>query len=138
MKTKGKVKSHRQVQGLKSGIKGLLFEQKVIGHFSKQGWKNIQPRKKIQGREIDIYGEQEDFLGDKSYLLVECKDKASVTSADVISFMKKVQDFDKRLSVDILGDKPPVIAFIAYTGNVVKDAKDVAQNFRPKIKFKKF
>ena len=125
----------RQVQGYMSEIKGLRFEQKVAGYFSKNGWK-ITLRKRMSGGEIDIYGEQEDLVRGKSYLLVECKDKERVSAKDVMHFMKKVTDFHNHLPKDLFGQKPPVKAFLAYTGEIDKDAEKVA--FRPKIGFKKF
>jgi len=125
----------RQVQGYRSEIKGLRFEQKVASYFSKKGW-NITIRKPLYGGEIDIYGEQEDLFSGKSYLLVECKDKEHVSAKDVMHFMKKVTDFHNHQPIDLLGQKPSVKAVLAYTGEIDKDAKKVA--FRPKIEFKKF
>ncbi|MCK4347020.1 MAG: hypothetical protein KAW47_00240 [Thermoplasmatales archaeon] len=130
----------RQVQGYKSEIKGLQFEQKVLSHFSQKGWR-IELRKHIYDvREIDIYGKKEDFLGDKSFLLVECKDKDRVSNVEVMRFMKKVRVFYESLPDEdlLLGEKPPITAVIAYTGVVDKDAEKVAPNFRPKIEFKRF
>lgn len=129
----------RQVQGYKSEIKGLQFEQKVLSHFSQKGWR-IELRKHIYDvGEIDIYGEKEDFLGDKSFLLVECKDKDRVSNVEVMRFMKKVRVFYESLPEDLLlGEKPPITAVIAYTGVADKDAEKVAPNFRPKIEFKRF
>lgn len=125
----------RQVQGYKSEIKGLQFEQKVASYFSKKGWK-ITLRKRMSGGEIDIYGEQEDLFRRKSYLLVECKDKERVSAKDVMRFMKKVTDFHNHLPRDPFGHKPLVKVVLAYTGEIDKDAKKVA--FKPKIEFKKF
>ncbi|MGB7533260.1 MAG: hypothetical protein WA977_09875 [Halobacteriota archaeon] len=130
----------RQVQGYKSEIKGLQFEQKVLSHFSQKGWR-IELRKHIYDvGEIDIYGEKKDILGDKSFLLVECKDKDRVSNVEVMRFMKKVRVFYESLPEDPLpiGEKPPITAVIAYTGVVDKDAEKVAPNFRPKIKFRRF
>lgn len=129
----------RQVQGYKSDNKGLRFEQKVLSHFSQKGWR-IELRKHIHDvGEIDIYGEKEDFLGEKSFLLVECKDKDRVSNVEVMRFMKKVRVFYESLPEDLLlGEKPPITAVIAYTGVVDKDAEKVAPNFRPKIEFRRF
>jgi Holliday junction resolvase len=125
----------RQVQGYKSEIKGLRFEQKVVGYFSKKGWE-IDSRKRMSGGEIDIYGKQTDLFRGESYLLVECKDKEHVSAKDVMHFMKKVTDFHNHLPRDPFGHKPSVKVVLAYTGEIDKDAKKVA--FRPKIEFKKF
>ncbi len=127
--------SDKQAMGHDSGIKGLLFEQKAVNLFSKEGW-TIETRKHMNGGEIDIYGEKEPFLEDKKFLLVECKDKDKVTKSDVTRFMKKVLDFHKGLPEDILGDKPSITAIIVYSGAIDLDAKDVAESFKPKIGFK--
>ncbi|MBA7699017.1 hypothetical protein ES703_107701 [subsurface metagenome] len=123
--------------GYKSEIKGLRFEQRVGSHFSKKGWQ-IKFRKRISGGEIDIYGELEEFLSGKSFLLVECKDKDLVSKADVMRFMRKVTDFYKRLPGGLFGEKPSVKVVLAYTGKVDSDAKAVGASFKPKIEFKKF
>lgn len=137
--SKRSAENHKQqVQGYKSDNKGLRFEQTVFSHFSQKGWR-IELRKHIYDvGEIDIYGEKEDFLGDESFLLVECKDKDRVSNAEVMRFMKKVKVFNESLPEDLLGEKPPITAVIAHTGEVDKDAEEVAPNFRPKIEFKRF
>ena len=130
-------KHEQQIQGYKSEIKGLRFEQKVASYFSQRGWK-IELRKHIYSGEIDIYGEQEDLLDGKRFLLVECKDKDRVSNTDVMRFMKKVKVFNENLSEDLFGDKPPITAVIAHTGKVDNEAEEVAPNFRPKIEFRRF
>ena len=137
MKTKGKVKSHQQAQGYISQNKGLRFESKVLSHFSQKGWKP-ELHKHIPGvGEIDIYGKKSDSFGNISYLLVECKDRASgVTSDAFIRFMNKVRDFKERMPRDVFGNKPPITAYIAHTGKVVKGVKEAA--LHSGIKFEKF
>ncbi len=111
----------RSLAGAKSAIKGLSFEQQVANYYSARGW-SLTLRKKIRGLEIDIYGERSDDWGSPEYLLVECKDKERVTSADVMRFMRKVGDFNRRLPEDLVGNTPDLTAIVAHTGVVGADA----------------
>lgn len=93
------------------------------------------------GREIDVYGVQEGTLT-SSYLLVECKDKASVTKADLVHFMSKVKYFRDHLSpthgVGLFPSTDDIIPVLAYTGAIDDDVMDAARGFTPEIRLKKF
>ena len=52
--------------------KGLKFEQEANAYFSRLGW-HVEPNVKFRNFQIDLQGEKSDWLGGKSYLLVECK-----------------------------------------------------------------
>lgn len=126
-------KIDKKIMGYKSHIKGLYFEDKVANYFDGKGWRTSKRRRDIiPPKEIDVFGVK-DFPY-KSYLLVECKDKEVVTANDVIKFMGKVHDFKSRYGYSPLLKN--VVAVIAYTNEVDRDARKVAQNHG--IKFLKF
>ncbi len=127
----------RVARGHKADAKGLRFEQTVTAFYFKKGWK-IQPRYIFKGLEIDLFGKIEDSLEGASYLLVECKDKDRVTSADVMRFIRKVDVFYKALPEDFLSGGPSVTAVLAHTGVVNEDSKAVCKGHEPRIAFKKF
>ncbi len=129
-------KTDRRIRGLKSDAKGLRFEQKVIGFFSNQGWR-LQPRKRFQGVEFDLYGVKEDFLA-RSYLLVECKDTPKLSKAHAVRFMSKVRRFYESLPQDMMGTRPALTAVIAFSGIADNDSRVAANAFRPQIRLKKF
>jgi hypothetical protein len=52
--------------------------------------------------------------------------------------LPNVKRFYEHLPVPVFGDKPEVQGLLAYTGELPKDARDVAKGFKPHIKFKKF
>ena len=56
---------------------------------------------------------------------------------DVLHFIKKLSNFYRGLTDDILSDKPSVKAILAYTGELPKDAKDAGKASKPSIKFER-
>lgn len=117
-------KINKKIMGYKSHIKGLYFEDKVANYFVRKGWRVSKRRKDIiPSKEIDVFGVK-DFPY-KSYLLVECKDKEIVTANDVVKFMGKVDDFKRKYGYSPILKN--VIAVIAYTNEVDRDARKVAQ-----------
>lgn len=130
----------RQARGAKADAKGLRYEQTVANHFTRLGWKNLEFRKRKYGYEYDILGKREETLTEPpEYLVVECKGQGRVSAKDVVRFIKKVDVFYKHLpEIGILFiTKPPIYAYICYSGERDEEAADVAKAHKPSIKFKK-
>ena len=125
----------RQARGAQADAKGLRYEQTVANYFSRQGWK-LEFRQRKYGYEYDIYARREEILSGPEYLVVECKDQVRVSAKDVVSFILKVDVFYKHLP-EILFTKPPIYAYLCYSGEIDKDAAAVAKTHKPSIKFKK-
>ena len=106
--------------------------------MSAKGYK-IVFEKPIGKDKFDVFGKRTDEdWGDADYYIAECKDKARVTATDLHHFMGKLRRFYKRLPVNIDDEKPEVKGLVAYTGELPRDARDVAEGFEVSIKFKRF
>ena len=118
----------RQIRGHKAVISGMSLEKSMGERLSKQGYqvKTEKPVGRGSKDRFDVFGKKEDWEN-LEYCIVECKNKDRVTSADVLHFIKKLSNFYKGLPEDILSDKPPVKAILAYTGELPKDAKDAGK-----------
>jgi hypothetical protein len=127
----------KQKRGYKAVVKGLNFEKKVGELLSKQGYR-ISYEKSVGRARFDVFGKWKEDWEPEEYCIAECKDKARVTSADVIRFMSKLRTFYDRLPVDFDGDKPKIQGLLVYTGELSADAHNAAKGFKPSIKFKKF
>jgi hypothetical protein len=127
----------KQVQGHKRIGEGLTFEKKMGQYLSQKGYK-IYYEKKIGEYRFDVFGVNDDNWTGESYYIIECKNKSRVTLADIIRFKKKLDIFYEKLTESILINKAPVIALLAYTGELPADAKDAVKGFKPLIQFKKF
>jgi len=127
----------KQKRGYKAVVKGLSFEKRVGELLSKQGYR-ISYEKSVGRARFDVFGKWKEDWEPEEYCIAECKDKARVTSADVIRFMSKLRTFYARLPVDFDGDKPKVRGLLAYTGELSADARNAAKGFKPSIKFKQF
>jgi hypothetical protein len=136
---KRETKEHliKQVQGHKRVGKGLILEKEMGEYLSKQDYK-ISYEKPIGKDRFDVFGVKVDFLGAKSYFIVECKNKSRVTLAEILNFKRKLRRFYEGLPGDIIFGKAPVQALLAYTGELPKDAEEAVRGFKPLIKFKKF
>lgn len=125
-------------QGYKAALKGKDFEKKIVALLGNQGY-TISFEKPIGKEKFDVFGRRYDEDEDEyEYCIAECKDKVRVTDTDVSHFMAKLRRFHARLPEDIDGDKPELQGLFAYTGELPKDARDVAKGFKIPIKFKKF
>jgi hypothetical protein len=124
----------RQVKGHKTIGQGLTFEKKMGQFLSQQGYK-ISYEKKIGSYRFDVFGVKEDMWAGNSYLIIECKNKSRVTLAEIVRFKKKLDMFYQKLPEDIIINKPPVRALLAYTGELPLDAKDLVKGFKPTITF---
>ena len=124
----------RQARGAKADASGLRYEQRVSNYFGRSGWK-LTFRKIKHKYEYDIYGEREEDLGEREYLLIECKDKTRVSAHDVVRFINKVDIFYKRLP-EFLGEKPKIYAYLCYSADIDKDAASLAKAHKPSIKLK--
>jgi hypothetical protein len=130
----------KQSGGHKAIIKGLSFEKKVGEYLSKQGYTIAyeKPVGKGSKDKFDVFGIKQEFLGGESYFIVECKNKSRVTLAEIVHFRSKLRRFYERLPAGMLGEKAPVQALLAYTGEVPKEAEEAVKGFKPLIEFKKF
>jgi len=142
VKGKRETKEHlkKQVQGHKRVTKGLILEKEMMQYLSQQGYRTEKEKPVGKGSKdrFDVFGIKEDFLGGKSYFIVECKNKPRVTLADITHFRSKLRRFYEGLPGGMLGEKAPVKALLAYTGELPKDAGEAVEDFKPSIKFKKF
>ena len=138
-KEKRKTKEHlkKQVQGYKRVSKGLILEKEVMQYLSGQDYK-VYKEKSIGKDRFDVFGIKEDIWGGKSYFIVECKNKTRVTLADINHFKKKLDKFYAGFKEDMLGNKVPVQALLAYTGELPTDVEYAVKGFKPLINFKKF
>ena len=132
-----KASPDKQKRGYKAVVKGLNFEKKVGELLSKQGYR-ISYEKSVGTARFDVFGKLKNRWDYEEYCIAECKDKARVTSADVMRFMSKLRTFYARLPVDFDGDKPKVQGLLAYTDELSADARNAAKGFKPSIKFKQF
>jgi hypothetical protein len=127
----------KQKRGYKAVVKGLSFEKRVGEALSKKGYR-ISYEKAVGKARFDVFGKRKEGWEPEEYCIAECKNKARVTSADIIRFMSKLRTFYDRLPVDFDGDKPKVQGLLAYTGELSADARNAAKGFKPRIEFKKF
>jgi hypothetical protein len=135
--SRAKASLDKQRQGYKAALKGKDFEKKVGASLSAKGYK-ILFEKPIGKDKFDVFGKKTGDWGYDKYCIAECKDKARVTATDLNHFMGKLRRFYKRLPVDIDDEKPEVKGLFAYTGELPRDARDVAKGFKIPIEFKKF
>jgi len=132
-----KASLNKQRQGYRAALKGKDFEKKVGALLSAKGYK-IVFEKPIGKDKFDVFGKKTGDWGYEKYYIAECKDKARVTATDLNHFMGKLRRFYKRLPVDIDDEKPEVKGLFAYTGELPRDARDVAKGFKIPVEFKKF
>ena len=129
-----------QKRGYKAVLKGRNLQIEVVEFLSKRGytisWE--KPVVKAKREKFDVFGIRYDELGYEEYCIAECKDKSRVTATDLNHFMAKLRRFYERLPVSDLDEKPEVQGLFAYTGELPRDARDVAKGFKISIKFKKF
>ena len=111
--------SKKSARGHAADAKGLRFEIEVSNYYAKEGWE-LEGRHKFEGFEIDILGKHE-VVGGENCLIVECKDKANVTAAEVLRFMRKASAFRQAMP-SLFGMRDELTAVIAHTGSVSKDA----------------
>lgn len=132
-----KASFEKQKRGLKAVIKGHSFEKKVGEFLSKKGY-TVSFERPIGKEKFDVFGKRYDEWEYEEYCIAECKDKSRVTATDLNHFMAKLRRFYERLPVSGLDEKPEVQGLFAYTGELPRDARDVAKGFKISIKFKKF
>lgn len=127
--------SKMSARGHAADAKGLRFELEVSNYYAKQGWE-LEGRHKFEGFEIDLLGKKE-VVGGKDCLIVECKDKANVTAAEVLRFMRKASAYRQSMPA-LFGLRDQLDAIIAHTGTVSKDAVEAAKTHDPPIVFRHF
>jgi hypothetical protein len=118
-------------------FKGMDLERKASNYYSTLGWSTQQRWHFRDGREIDVYGTKLDYLTGKSYLLVECKNTARVSRADVEYFAKKVLNFAQSLTrASPFGGSPAIYAVIVHSGDVSAELESWAAGLDPPIQFR--
>jgi hypothetical protein len=136
--SRAKASLDKQRRGYKAALKGKDFEKKVGAFLSREGY-TISYEKPIGKAKFDVFGKKKGDWGFEKYYIAECKDKARITSTDVMHFMAKLKTFYNRLPVDIDGDKPKVQGLLAYTGELPVDARSATKlSTKVPINFKKF
>lgn len=132
--TDTKAQLKKRLLGAKSDSSGLRYEQIVSNYFIKKGW---SPRNRVRkyGYEYDLYAEKSEMF-ETEYLVVECKCKDRVSAKDVVRFINKV-DLVYRHLPEILMNKPPLYAYLCYSGEVDKDASAVAKSHKPSVRLLK-
>lgn len=113
----------------KTAISPTLLIKRVENYVSKQGYAVSSTEK--YGFDV--------FASNRDIYVVACNSKAKVTADYVNKFRKTIAEFCKHnLRESPLFGKPDVKALLAYTGELSKEARYVAKDFKPSINFKRF
>lgn len=130
---KSKAKTKAEL-GLRSALKGIKLEDRVVRIFTQQGFecnKNIR----MKGVEIDVVGFKKGSFWsgtDDEYIIVECKDKAKVIPADFKKFVGSMNFYIRKKKLD-----PELVKGYLYTTGIFdKDVKSQARAF-PNIQLKR-
>lgn len=128
---KAKAKTKTEL-GLKSALKGIRLEDRVMRVFTRKGFecnKNVR----MQGVEIDVVGlKKGGFLSDNEYVIIECKNKAKVIPADFKKFVGSMNLYIRKKKLD-----PQFVRGYLYTTGIFgKDVRSQARAF-PNIQLKR-
>jgi len=88
------VKHAKIVSGHRRFEKGLIFETEVADYYSQLGF-TIESRRRTGIGEIDLIATKSHFTG-TDILMIECKNKETITLNDFVKFVGKFMKFDKR------------------------------------------
>ena len=129
-------KIEKKIRGYKSMIKGMEFENKISVWLQDQGFKvsKVRARSKRLG-EIDLVCSKRKWAGfGEDILFVECKDKSTITGADILKFADKVRRALERKKIHS--------ALFAYRGDMDPSAERAIRllddNVRNSTQFKKW
>jgi len=119
------LKERRTTSGLKANLDGTKYEDKIMTHFSKKGYKCIKNRKKKRQYEIDIIGVKKEghIRKKREQIIVECKNR-DINSNDVIKLSGKVQLYKNKYPNDT------VKGWLVYSGIADSGAKATARNYK--------
>ena len=84
------------------------------------------------GYEYDIFAEDWNILRGSRYLVVECKNKETVTTADMAHFIAKVHCLCRRVP-ELKDSAYRLRACLCYSGELAREAAIIARGHTPPI-----